>query len=303
MTKIVWVTGAAGFTGHFMLKYLRSLDAAVRIVGIDLVPPTQSDANAFLQVDLCDRDSVAAAVNVEPPNVVIHLAGLMPPHSEQDMQRINVGATTVLADVLGSSNSANVHLICAGSAAEYDRQIERPDEESPCVFESPYGRSKIEQSRRVLSYNSPQLKVIVARPFNLLGPGLSENLVAGSLCRQFMRSGRSEGTISPRGSVASVRDFVDVRDVVKAYWLLARHGAAGEIYNICTGEGTSISQLIALLQDAFDMHVEVKPDYDETRILTDVSIGDNRKLKSLGWKPDYSIKDSISEMVKSALYD
>ena len=294
--QTVWVTGAAGFTGRFMTRHLRTLEKRVRVVGLDLLADSVDGADTTLRVDLSDADSVRRAAEAEPPSVIIHLAGLMPPHSEEAMRHINVDASITLANAVQAAQSGNIRLICSGSAAEYDRDIEAPDEDSPCNPAGAYGRSKNEQTTRLLSLNSPRFEVVVARAFNLVGPGLSENLVAGGLCRQFLRQAENDGVIAPKGPIESVRDFIDVRDVVAAYWLLATAGNAGEIYNICSGEGTSIARLIEVMQATFGVAVDVQPDYDPAVISADVSIGQNRKISALGWRPQYSLEDSIAAM-------
>jgi GDP-4-dehydro-6-deoxy-D-mannose reductase len=280
-----------------MIQYLKPIKPSVRIVGIDIRPNSNTHADVALSVDLCDKEAVRQALRAEPPDIVIHLAGLMPPETEQKMMHVNVDASVTLAESVSAVKSEKTRIVCAGSAAEYGSDIEYPSEDSACSPTSSYGRSKHEQTLRMLSLNSSLLEVIVARPFNLLGPGLSENLVAGGLCRQFVGLDKSNGHIAPKGPVESVRDFIDVRDVVSAYWTLATLGEPGQIYNVCTGRGTSIYQLIKILQLEFDVEAEVKPDYDISAISSDRSIGQNTKLQSLGWRPEYSIEDSVAAMV------
>lgn len=297
MRKSVWVTGSTGFTGRFMIRYLTSLAQPPHVIGIDVRPDTASQADESIVLDLTDQDSVRRAIDAGSPDVVIHLAGLLPPADEQAMMRVNVDASEALAKALSTGKSKTIRLVGAGSAAEYGSGNSRPDETDECKPGSPYGRSKNAQTRRLLSMNSEQLEVIVARPFNLLGPGLSDKLVAGSLLRQFREIAGKEGTIVPRGPVESIRDFVDVRDVVAAYWRLAMHGQPGEIYNVCTGHGTSVSRLIDIMQEELGISVTVTPDYDRSAISVDESVGRNGKLLALGWSPDYSTRDSVAAMV------
>lgn len=280
-----------------MIQYLKSLEPSARVVGIDIQPDPNSCADAALAVNLSDEEAVRRVLRAEPPDIVIHLAGLMPPETERRMRQVNVDASVILAESIVEIMPQKTRIVCAGSAAEYGSSAGNPSEVSTCRPSSPYGRSKHEQTTRMLSFNSSLLEVIIARPFNLIGPGLSENLVAGSLCRQFVGLGKSRRHIAPKGPVESVRDFVDIRDVVSAYWTLAISGEPGQIYNICTGKGTSIAQLIEIMQLAFDTTVEVRPDYDKAAVSADRSIGQNDKLKSLGWQPEYSIEESVAAMV------
>lgn len=295
--RTVWVTGAAGFTGRFMIGHLRQNPEQVHIVGVDVQRPASHQADLFLVADVCDKSSVLGAVTTAPPDVVIHLAGLMPPHTEADMRRVNVQGSINLVRAL-SHHGARTRLISAGSAAEYLPDNQPLTETSPIGGNSPYGRTKCEQSAALLAAQVKRLEVIIARPFNLLGPGLSSQLVAGALCEQFATTGRQEGYITPRGSLKAVRDFIDVRDVVAAYWLLADKGNKGEIYNVCSAAGTPIATVVDLLQMAFGKAVEIRQNTEAANARDDVFVGDNRKLAVLGWRPIISVEQSLRDMVQ-----
>jgi GDP-4-dehydro-6-deoxy-D-mannose reductase len=221
----------------------------------------------------------------------------MPPHDEETMHRVNVDGSVNLANALASAGQSRVRLISAGSAAEYLPAEERLTESSATGGSNAYGRTKATQSSALLQLAKDALDVVVARPFNLLGPGLSTNLVAGAACEQFHTVGRARGYIAPRGPIKSVRDFIDVRDVASAYWTLADRGESGEAYNVCTGEGMSIAAVIAMLEEEFGFRVATRPDYDATRIDADTVIGDNAKLLALGWRPEISVRRSLHDMV------
>ena len=258
--------------------------------------PSVHEADEFLSIDLCAEGALLTAISTYPPDIVFHLAGLMPPNSEEDMHRANVLASQNLVRALSKSAERKVRLVGIGSAAEYLPQSSPLSESSPVGGVSAYGRTKSLQTSALLGAATQNLAVVIARPFNLLGPGLSPNLVAGGLCQQFMSTGRSHGFIAPKGPIDSARDFVDVRDAVDAYWLLARFGLSGQTYNVCSGVGTSIRTVIGRLEQFFNVDVEVRPDYDKSRLTADVVVGDNRKLTELGWAPRFTLDDSLKAM-------
>ena len=140
------------------------------------------------------------------------------------------------------------------------------------------------------------IDVMVARTFNLLGPGLSTALVAGSLCAQFA----GDGPIKVGNTNAS-RDFVDVRDAVRAYWQISQKGKPGEIYNVATGHGTTIKTLLALFVKVGDNARTIDEVATTSRRIADYArvCGNNAKLRRLGWSPSISVEESIRDMLAS----
>lgn len=297
MTPTVWVTGAGGFTGRFMIAALKSQQHTVRVVGLDIRVPEHHQADVFLEKDMGDIDAIAAAARAEPPDFVIHLAGLMPPFGEEEMRRVNVDASINLIKALDANNH-KVRLVSAGSAGEYLPGNQPLSEDAPVGGTNPYGRTKAEQTKALIEFESDTVEVVVARPFNLVGPGLSPNLVAGGMLEQFFDTGRSEGFVAPRGPIDSVRDFIDVRDVCAAYWLLAERGETGQVYNISSGKGTPVVRIIEIMQDILKIDIDIRPAYDPEVIKPDSFVGDNRKLAALGWRPVISLEQSLRDMVE-----
>ena len=122
MSDVVWVTGSTGFTGQHQIAFLRQTRPSLRIVGVD-VNEAVTVKRAQHRLDLNDSRSVMALAIAEPPTWVIHLAGLMPPSSESDMWRANVGGTVGLLVGLGAADCRQTRVVCVGSAAEYARTL------------------------------------------------------------------------------------------------------------------------------------------------------------------------------------
>jgi GDP-4-dehydro-6-deoxy-D-mannose reductase len=250
-------------------------------------------------VDLCEPDQLARVTEAEPPAWVIHLAALMPPATESEMWQVNVGGTIGLLQSLASAECRSAPVVCIGSAAEYrSRTSGAHREDDPCAGFSAYGRVKWSQTLLALSAGRELgIPTMVARPFNLIGPGLSSDLVAGWLCEQF--AGPEPAREISIGNLKSARDFVDVRDAVWAYWLIAQRGRAGEIYNVCTGVPTTIEELVTLLCELSGASPEVRVDSERLRDSDpSVSYGDCSKLESeSGWKPRIPLGESVSAML------
>ncbi len=173
MTGVLWITGVSGFTGRHLVRFLRQSGASVRIIGVDIDVGAAADLDAAHAIDLTDAEAVAALAGREPPDWVIHLAGLMPPAAESEMWRANVGGTVGL--LLGlREGSRRLRIVSVGSAAEYAPRAPSPlTETAPCGGASSYGNTKLVQSLTCLWLAAEcRVDALVARTFNLIGPGL-----------------------------------------------------------------------------------------------------------------------------------
>lgn len=302
MSGILWITGAAGWSARHLIDYLHSLSARPRLVGLDKAEKPPSGLDAYYQVDLCQPEPIRRLSETQRPTWVIHLAGAMPPSSEEQMWQVNVGGTVGLLLGLAAGAAMEARVLSVGSAAEYAPSTGEPiAEDHPCGGVGAYGRSKWAQTLLALSMGRElRLNVTVARSFNLIGPGLQAQLVAGALCEQFALA--SNGSRIRVGNTSSCRDFLDIRDAVAAYWLLASRGKAGEVYNVCSGVPFSISDLVCLFQESSGKNVIIQTD---GMLLQQgdvkVSYGTFDKLsQTTGWAPRIPLRQSVSDMLSHA---
>jgi len=299
MTDVAWITGAGGFTGRTMARYLAALPDRPRLVALDLSADGPAEADACFAVDLKDVDQVADLARRHPPRWVVHLAGAMPPVPETALWQGNVGATAGLLTGLMRVDLTGVRLLSIGSAAEYRLDGDAPiDEACPTLPASPYGRTKWVQSSLVLANaTAPPLQGMVARPFNLIGPGLGERHVIGAICRQ-VAAMDSPGELV-LGNTASARDFIDVRDAVVAYWAIVRDGRPGRVYNVCSGEAVSVGQIVNQVAELLDRKLTVRSDPGRNRPSDPPRVvGDATRLRTeLGWQPAVSLRQSLEDML------
>lgn len=302
MTEILWVTGVSGFSGRHLVRFVRSLPDAPRVVGLDVRPARECDADALHVVDLSDAAAVEALASPAPPRWVIHLAGLMPPAPDGEMWRANVGGTAGLLVGLRRAGARDTRIVSIGSAAEYSLTAPGPvREDAPTGSASPYGTTKLAQTLMCLHLGVESgFRPVVARPFNLIGPGLSPRLVAGSLVKQFVEAG-DRGTIRA-GNTHTARDFVDVRDAVRAYWLLATSDRAAGIYNVCSGRPTRIEHLFDLLSRITGQSPRIERDPTRVRSGDPVEVfGDPTRLReATGWNPEIALEASLRDMLEHA---
>src|SRR5690606_37453092 len=174
------------------------------------------------------------------------------------------------------------------------------DEETPMRPVSPYGASKVAADYTCLqAYLGHGMHVVRARPFTHIGPGQSDRFVASALASRIAKAERDGLDEIPVGTLDTRRDFTDVRDVVRAYRLLALHGEPGEAYNICTGVDVSIQEVADTLVGLARRPVRLVPDPALLRP-ADLAVlrGDATKLHELtGWKAEIPLAVTLADLL------
>ncbi len=175
------------------------------------------------------------------------------------------------------------------------------DEATPFCPNSPYGVSKVAQDMMALQYwNSHQLPTMRVRSFNHIGPGQADDFAASAFARQLaeIEAGMRPPVVTV-GNLEAARDFTDVRDVVRAYWLTATLGAPGEVYNLGRGEAFTVRWLLDTLLALTPARVTIE--VDPTRLRPSdvpISVCDNRKLvAATGWQPAIDLRDSLRDLL------
>ena len=301
----VLVTGANGFVGRHLCKYLRDCgDAVVAGQG----PPASPRSDGEVAIDLTDGESVRAAVEVARPDAIIHLAGLSSvAKSHEDPARVfavnTLGAVNLLSAVRRGAPNTRVVLIGSGEMYGALASGIRAREDFPLKPISPYAASKTAAEVAGFQFQRGSgLEVVSARPFNHVGAGQDANFVVPSFARQVeaIRRGRSPAVLRV-GDLSVTRDFSHVLDVVEAYRLLATSGVAGEAYNVCSGEGRTIRSLLdEMLEIAgVSAKIVVEPERLRPNELPSL-VGDPAKLRKLGWTPSRSVRDALREALAEA---
>ena len=301
MNEAVWITGAAGFTGRHLIAFLHALPDRPTLIGLDVQSTTVPGLDALHTLDLGDSSAVRTLACQRPPAVVIHLAGLLPPAGDADMWRVNVGGTAALLHGLHDAGVRTTRIVGVGSAAEYSRDASSPlREDAPCAGASPYGITKVAQTQMCRHLGDAfGFSVAVARPFNLIGPGLPARFVAGALVRQFTDS--ADGVVRV-GNTHTARDFIDVRDAVRAYWMLAAEEGASGVFNVCSGTPTSVADLLQLLGTVTGRAGRAEIDPARVRADDPVAVyGDPGRLReATGWRPLIPLEQSLRDMLPRA---
>ncbi len=299
MPKTIWITGASGFSGRHLVANLRRTEPGQRLVGLMRRADEMPDLDGCHSVDLTDAAALERAVEADPPDLVYHLAGAAHPADEQTLWFTNVAATRLLMEAMAASGKPRVRVLIASSAAVYRPNPERVDEKAPAGGANAYGRSKWGQEQIALASGREfGVDVVIARAFNLLGPGLPQRLLAGTLCTKLQQSGDAPIVL---GDLSSFRDFIDVRDAVEAYRWIANKGRDHRIYNVCSGRATRSRTLVHQLAKLAGMADRIREQPALRNAGVDRSLGDPRALAALGWKPAHTLRQSLKDMLRHAV--
>jgi GDP-4-dehydro-6-deoxy-D-mannose reductase len=304
--KTIAVTGAAGFVGRHLLEHLaRAADRPGRIVALD-VRHGDGPADEWTTCDVTDGAQVASALKQVAPDGIIHLAGITHGDDLRAYFAVNVQACEHLL-VAAAQLPQRPRVLVVGSAAQYGittGEYEVVDETRPLLGTTPYGVSKTLQEKWALLYAARKvLPVIAVRPFNIIGPGQPPSLVPAAFLHQVAEvvDGRAKEVCC--GNVSTRRDFVDVRDVVAAFWALmcADCAADGQVFNIASGEPVLISDILAACIALAEREIPVRQDPARLRA-ADVPtiVGDAARLRAAtGWRPAISWHQSLADMWQS----
>ncbi len=276
------VLGHAGFLGKHLVRALRE---DYEVFGLDLttcgeLPPQQEAA-----LDICNTEAVMSWVVEHPPHVIINCVGKFGNEDLPALLEINCLAPLRIVKAMRGSE-ADCRIVLIGSAAEYGLTpgAEPLNESTPIAPASEYGLSKAAQTfcARMESVRGG-VDVVLARPFNLLGPGLSPQLFFGSMVAQLR--GIEAGKCSPVikvGNLKTARDFLRIDDAARMLAAIALKGASGEEYNLCSGRAMTTEALLKMLIQASGLEVRLEQDPARVRrIDPPVVVGDVSKVQEL----------------------
>ena len=302
------ITGVGGFCGGHLVRRLRQ-ESGIEIagLGLEIQPPPDLQLDHYFPADIADEAVVAAAVKQFRPTLLFHLAGVSGTSvTPSRMYEINVtGAVNVLQAV--RANSPECGIVIVGSAAEYgDVGPSRlpVSERTPCAPIGPYGISKYAATLAALDYAKRyRMKISVARPFNVIGPGMPESLLVGALLVRAKRAIISGNPVVKIGDMASKRDFVAASDTVEAYFRLAQAGFRGEIFNICSGRAFSVRHVAKTLlaNSRYPITLEVDPDIIAVSPVSNIYGTYQKAARAIGFRPSISLKSALKATWESEI--
>ncbi|MFH0847736.1 MAG: GDP-mannose 4,6-dehydratase [Chloroflexota bacterium] len=310
MAKTALITGITGFVGSHMAEYL--LEQGLKVYGTlrwrsrtDNIEHIK-DKIHLIEADIRDGHSCEQAVEEAKPDYIFHLASQsfvpMSWRAPADTMETNVIGTIHLFEATRRlAPEARIHV--AGSSEEYG--LVYPDElpireTNPLRPLSPYGVSKVAQDKLSFQYHhSYGLKTVITRAFNHTGPRRGDVFAESNFAKQIADIERDKEAVIYVGNLSAQRDFTDVRDIVRAYWLALEKCKFGESYNICSGKTRKIQEVLQLLLSMSKKKMEIRQDSTRMRP-SDVQIlqGDSSKFrKETGWEPQIPFEQTLEDLL------
>ena len=301
----ILITGSNGFVGGWLADLLVKRDC--ELYGMDIQERSLHRVpGSYHQIDITDIAATGAVIEKLRPETVYHLAGVSYlPQADNSPQRsieINISGTVSLLEGV-RKYSPSTRILLVGSSKEYDSSIfsdgisERTSPR-PTNF---YGITKYAGEMFGLQYHRQfGMDVRCSRSFNHTGPGQSSNFVCSDWARQIARIalGLSEPEITV-GEIGATIDFTDVRDVTRAYRAIMESGKPGEVYNVCSGNGVSLSWIIDYLCRKAPIPVSVRYVEEKKRLYKSNTrmIGTHSRLTShTGWKPEIPFQQTLDDL-------
>jgi GDP-4-dehydro-6-deoxy-D-mannose reductase len=254
----------------------------------------------YLPCDLGDPVAVNRALGEIAPDQIYHLAGSFTNIYGKDYSG-NVMAAKNLLDAVIQNQLGDTDVLVIGSAAEYglssgdDSSIQ---EEARLAPTSIYGLTKVFQTHLAQAYvRLKELKIMIARPFNIIGKGISNRLFIGRLYEQIQDYLAGKTECICLGGLNGRRDYIDIRDVVAAYAVIMNGGEPGTVYNVGSGELITIEQLLHLFLKQFNVPRDcVRSEAERANGSSASFKADIGRLRALGWEPTIDLATSVRLM-------
>ena len=305
MHRKILITGANGFVARHLIDALRA--RGDEVVGVDMGAVSAWTVDRYYSCNLIGVDAIKIILSIERPDVIMHLAAVSSVAQSWKMPVDSfLNNTNIFLNVVEAVRALGLasRVLSVGSSEEYGNV---PKEEMPISEEhslspaSPYAVARVAQEQLSRLYAEGfGLDVVITRSFNQIGPGQRPAFVVPSFVSQLV-AGKREGlkTVTVKaGDLSIVRDFLDVRDAVAAYLLLLEKGESGKVYNVCSGIGRTLREVLETVAEIVGVGIDVA--VDPTRIRpadNHVIVGSNEKMRRLGWTLSHTLESSIRDMV------
>jgi GDP-4-dehydro-6-deoxy-D-mannose reductase len=304
--KKALVTGANGFVGSHLIKTLSDYS----IVGIVKEGNPESLENVqYVSGDITDQENVISILSEHKPELIFHLAGIAPTWVKDAQLLFDVnffGTLNIYQAVVKLKEQDpgyNPKILYVSSSDVYGNSESKITEDAPLQPLNLYATSKVAADRLSYQYATCNgLKIVIVRPFPHIGPRQAPGFFIPDMMIQIEKIKKGEQQELMVGNLEAIRDYTDVRDVVRAYkMLLESDFNPGDVFNVCSGEGIKIKDLLDKLLSHIGQPITVKTDSERLRTSeASVRVGDNTKLiQKTGWKPENTLDQTLMDIISA----
>ena len=307
------VTGVNGFVAKHFLNFLAANDPGFEITGLGRAASPSFHIPAglnfkYIAGDLLEKEKVGKILTEVRPDFLLHLASVSSVgHSWKQPHESFVNNTNIFLNLVDQIRLQKIpcKIVSVGSSEEYGNVSKGNlplTEDSPLDPISPYAVARVSQEMISRIYNDGfGIDIIMTRSFNHIGPGQTDAFVISSFAKQLVRiasTPEKSGKVIT-GNLSIIRDFVDVRDVVRAYYILLKKGNPGDIFNICSGTGTSLGEVLKMMCNILNIRITTEEDPSLVRPNDNMIItGSNKRIfDKVGWKPEIPLKQSLRDII------
>ncbi len=302
------IIGGGGFVGKYLAFHLHN-DCKWNVSVTKIEKETiDLDYVDIFNLDILDIEAVKAVIKEVMPDYIFHLAAQSSVYLAWKNPAltvdINIKGAINLLDAIRSIEEYNPKILLVGSGEEYGhiRESETPvSEENVLRPGNIYAVTKAAQNFIGRIYaDAYKMNIIMVRAFNHIGPGQLPNFVVSDFCKQVAEIEKEGKGVIKVGNLSAMRDFTDVRDVVRAYSLLIKKGKSGETYNVGSGKAVSIDEILKMIIDISGADITVEIDENKLRPV-DIKIieADISKLVSeTGWKRNFKLEETIFDTLE-----
>lgn len=293
--KRALITGINGFTGRYMARELEA--AGYQVFGTD---SSVASSDRIYAVDLCNRKLTTEMIAAVQPDVIVHLAAIsFVAHGDaEQIYRVNIVGTRNLLEALATRCINRPHAVLLASSANIygNTDVGIIDETVPPAPANDYAVSKLAMEHMARQWDE-QLPLIIVRPFNYTGVGQADNFLLPKIVGHYRR----HASDIELGNLDVTRDFSDVRTVVSAYRRLIEAAPAGQTFNICSGVGYSLAEILNMAAQiaGYEIKVSVNPAFVRANEVKRL-IGSNAKLvRAIGEVPPISLIETLRWMAQN----
>jgi GDP-4-dehydro-6-deoxy-D-mannose reductase len=300
---IYLITGVAGFVGVHLSAYL--LSRGHSIVGVDVCSGKGPKGVRFCQMSLMDSVALRGLIDDVRPDRIVHLASASSvAFSWENPVECFVNNTNIFLNLVEAVRHSGVRcrILSVGSSEEYgpvSGQDVPLKESRPANPMNPYAVARVAQEQLSRVYAKGYgMDIVCTRSFNHVGPGQTDRFVVSSWVRQAVEVSRGERASITCGSLDIIRDWVDVRDVVRAYELILDKGVAGGLYNVCSGRGTALRTVLDMICCKVGIAMVIdQPAHLIRPIDNPVIIGSDELLRGLGFTCTFDLDRSLDDLI------